>query len=618
MNFKKDISYWTVWLSIAVITYFHFTNPRLKNGYFTNEISWDITTYYLYLPFTFIYHDIGIRNHEVIDKIWDKYKPSSTQYQIYKLENGNWTINYTAGFAILHAPFFFIGHLWALNSHYPADGFSFPYQFCVANGVMLYIFLGLFMIRKVLLRLISPVITALTLILLLFGTNYFSEAYNGYLQPHAILFTGYAILLFYTIKWHETPHKKYIIIAGFVMGLMVLARPSEIVCIFIPMFWNVYNKESFKQKLLLIRQYRSHFGLLLLAAFIPFIPQIIYWKVVTGQWLFFSYQHTEGFDFDSPHIINALFSFKSSLLIYSPIIIFPIIGIFLLKKYNKNIFLPVTVYLLANFYLLSSWPGWWNTRYFVESYAVMSIPFGFLLTDLSRRNLVVKITSSLIISFFFVLTLFQTWQFAKGIIPFQRMNFEYYKRIFFKTKVNSEDIKYQGVERSLGETEVFSSEKDYNKFTLAYFNFESINSVVIEPERLDSIHYLSPPYSYRLGQDDQYGLTYKIRYDQLVKPKNDHVWIRIKLNYLSEADIKDNPTCVVVEMPHKKYSLKYSGFGFDHYPSKTGEWNTVSFDYMTPYPYSEKDYIKIYVFHIGHKNLYIDNMQIDAYEPKPL
>src|SRR5664279_5384717 len=106
-------------------------------------------------------------------------------------------------------------------------------------------------------------------------------------------------------------------------------------------------------------------------------------------------RHTERFDFLHPHIMQVLFSFKKSLLVYTPIIIFPIIGLLLLRKNNKPIHVAILAYTLINFYLLSSWAAWWNggsfgMRYFTESYALMAIPFGYTLREIAQRNWFIK------------------------------------------------------------------------------------------------------------------------------------------------------------------------------------------------------------------------------------
>src|SRR6185369_14039698 len=506
---KKNKSFITTCLISILIIFCFFKNPRQKNNYFKAELQWDIFSYYMYLPYTFIYDDIKMRDPNVVHDIFKKYNLPGTYYQAYQLENGNWTPNYTMGFALLWAPFFFIGHTWAKAGGFPVDGWSMPYQFCIASGALIYILIGLFFLRKVLLKFFSDTLTSVVLLLIVLGTNYFHEAINDYLQPHAMMFTGYAALLYYTTRWHEELKRKYVMIAGLIMGIMILSRPSEILCVLIPLLWNVYDKESFRKKIELIKSNYSQFILLLAFAFIPFIPQILYWKYVTGSWIFFSYQNTEGFDFFKPHVLNVLFSFKKSWLVYTPIIIFPIIGILLLRKYNRNIFLPILIFFVANFYLLSSWAAWWNggsygMRYFVDSYPVMAIPFGYVLMDIYQRKWIVRIPLYLIMGFFVVLNLFQTWQYMVSIIPESRMTWPYYKKIFFKIHVPDEDRKLMEVERSYGETEEFKNVHEYHSRTVAYFDFDSLNSDFFDDSKNDTTHRLSGMHSYRMTGDDEW------------------------------------------------------------------------------------------------------------------
>lgn len=135
-------------------------------------------------------------------------------------------------------------------------------------------------------------------------------------------------------------------------------------------------------------------------------PQFIYWAKVTGSPIFFSYQRTEGFDFLKPHILNVLFSFKKSLLIYTPVLIFTIIALVRMRKYNKQLQPAIVLYALLNFYLLASWAAWWNggsfgMRYFSESYAVMALPLGYLLNEIRARKLWLKGITFLSISFLY-------------------------------------------------------------------------------------------------------------------------------------------------------------------------------------------------------------------------
>ena len=621
MQLIKSKSFITTTLLALLIAVCFFKNPRQNNAYYKGEFQWDVFSYYMYLPYAFIYDDVKMRDPNIVHEIFKKYNIPGTYYQAYQLENGNWTPNYTMGFALLWSPFFFIGHSWAKAGGYPVDGWSVPYQFSVACGALLYILIGLFFLRKVLLTFFSENISTLVLGLLVLGTNYFHEAFNDYLQPHAMIFSGYAVLLYYTIRWHEEQKIKYVMIAGLVMGFMILSRPSEILCIIIPVLWNVYNKESLVKKIALVRSNYPHIIFFLIAAFLPFIPQIIYWKYVTDAWIFFSYRNTEGFDFLSPHVFKVLFSFKKSWLVYTPMILFPIIGVFLMRKYNRTIYLPILIFFLANFYLLSSWAAWWNggsfgMRYFVDSYPVMAIPFGYVLADIGKRKWFIKGMLAILITFFVVLNLFQTWQYMVSIIPESRMTWAYYKKIFFKINVPDEDRKLMEVERYFGYNEEFKNPEEYTSSTIANYNFDSVNSDVDQKIKQDGNYCLSEPYSCRMTGEDEWGPHFKIQYDQLVPENKDHAWLRVTVNYFSEQDIKDNPASIVINMPHKKYNLKYRAIDFEKHPSQKGQWNKLVVDYMTPYPYSEKDHFDIYIWHRGKGDLYLDDFRIEAFLKK--
>lgn len=618
-NRNSNISFFVMIFIMMLIIIGHFTQPKLKQDFFTRELGYDVTSYYLYLPMTFIYHDPGFENKAIIDSIFEKYKPSPTFYQTLELPNGRRVPNYTCGFAYAYAPFFLIGHLWAKSSSFPADGFSFPYQFAIATGILFYLLAGWIFLRRFLLFLFTDQTTAIVMLIIGTATNYFAESIGNYLQPHAMLFSGYALLLYLTYKWHEKQKLKYLIPAGIVMGWMILSRPSDIVCIFIPLLWNISDKITFQQKLQLLRINARQLVWMMVAAFMVFIPQFLYWKHVTGQFIFFSYKNTEGFDFLKPHILNVLFSFKKSLFVYTPVLIFVVAGIFGLKRYFPAYRLSIIVYALVNFYFLASWAAWWNggsfgMRYFVQSYAVMTIPMGCAVDYIRNSRIWVKIMSVSAIFIFTLLNLFQIWQFMHWIIPDDRMTFAYYKRIFLKTSVNDDDRKLAEVERSFAATESFSNEQDYRHFTLAHYDFDSINSSVIDPSKLDTGTVHSLNYSCKLSNENPYYPTFKIKYRNLVPRDRDHVWLKVNLWYFSTGDIRENQTSFVINMPHRKYNLKYRAFDFHKQPFVPGQWNHFTVEYMTPFPYSEDDEFEFYTWYHGKgEPVYIDDLNIEAY-----
>ena len=69
---KKRVSLIVVIFLSAIIVYFNFSFLPI------NALSWDVFGYYLYLPATFIYHDLGLKDVSIIHEIIEKYNNTAT------------------------------------------------------------------------------------------------------------------------------------------------------------------------------------------------------------------------------------------------------------------------------------------------------------------------------------------------------------------------------------------------------------------------------------------------------------------------------------------------------------------------------------------------------------
>ena len=281
----------------------------------------------------------------------------------------------------MYLPFFMIGHLVAIWSDYPIDGFSYPYQVAISWGSLLIAIIGLYFLRKNLKYFFEDTYVGTTLLLLVIGTNYLDySAING-AMTHNYLFTLYAILITLTIRFHKKPTKTKGTAIGFIVGLMALTRPTEIIACLIPLLWNIpsLNLKSLVNR---IQFFGKHY-LTLLAAIIVSITvgslQLLYWKYVSGNWLVYSYQE-QGFSWLNPHFYNGFFSYKAGWLVYTPLMLFSIIGFIFLWKNNKNIFWPLLSFFLLFTYITFAWDIWWyggslGQRAMVQSYLVLAFPF---------------------------------------------------------------------------------------------------------------------------------------------------------------------------------------------------------------------------------------------------
>jgi hypothetical protein len=619
---KKLFSSKAIAILIAILVFIvHFIFRKYNYLDFKNVLGWDVLAYYIYLPFTFIHGDPGISDQSIVQYIFDTYQPSGTFYQAYPLPNGNWSPMYTLGFAILYFPFFLLGHLWALMSDYPADGFSYPYQFAISNGVMLYIIGGIFIFRKFLLNFFSDAVTALTLLFMLLGTSFFHESVADECGPHAMMFAGFACILYLNQRWHARPKAKTAFLLGLVSGLCILARGSGIFIAIIPVLWQVYDKESLFRKVELIRTNWKQIliGLVGLGTF-PLV-QIIYWKFITGEFIFNTYQVTPGFDWLEPHFQKVFFSYKKGWLLYTPMIAFCILGLFFLAKKNKKIAFSVLTFFAINVYVISAWGTWWQggsfgSRYFVESYAILALPLGYFVQEV-RQKFLLKWAFYLLAFFFVFLNLFQTWQFNNFIFDGYSMTKEYYWKVFLKTTVSAEDRKYREIIRDFGPVDHFDNPQDYNHHTEGFLDFENANTLEVPDFMITDRFAKSAPNSCIIDPSWTYGPTFKIPYHELTD--REHAWIKVSFDYLSEFDIKESNANLVIEMDHNngQYIEKRRDWSLTNYAFKINEWNYFETNYLTPYPLSTKnDVFKIYVYAPGAKPLYIDNFKIEVYERK--
>ena len=474
------MNYKTGKISFFALLVIYVVNIYLRSVYMvSNPIRYDVFGYYLYLPFTFIYNDLGLQHKEVLDQLISQYNLTSGFYQAIVGPMGDWVMKYSMGMALYYSPGAFIGHLIALLSDYPADGFSEPYQWALIINSTLVAFLGLFILRKVLLNFFTDKIATVVLILIFFGTNYYVWGSTSAEMPHNYLFTMYALVLWLTIRWHNTYKTKYIIFLSVAIGTMALSRPTEIIAVLIPLLWNVYNKESLVKRIAL---FKSNWHQLLWFVMIMFfigLIQMIYWKIHSGRFIYFSYINPgEGFELLSPYTIKVLFSFRNGWLIYTPMMALAILGFYYMYKANIKIFAAIVLFFIINLYIISSWSCWWYAggfghRAFVQSYALMSLPLGYFIQYVYRKGITLKVIVSVILIFLISLNMFQAWQLKNSILNSNRMTFEYYINSFGTTKVDYNKVAAMCLIKRI-KYDSIPDKSNYEKSILNVYDFEHI------------------------------------------------------------------------------------------------------------------------------------------------
>ena len=430
---KKDV--WIIILLIIVSTYtiFNLKHWNKEKGI----IAWDVVSYYGYLPAAFIYGDVSLERPN------EKFDEYQHVFWVEKAGNGKKVFKTSMGMSIMYAPFFFASHFYSMVTESTASGFSPSYKFGVAMSSLFYLLIGFVFLRKLLQKYFSEKVIAYTLLFLGLGTNLYYYTVIAVGMPHVYLFSLLSVTAYYTMVWYENPKLKISILLGLLIGLMVLIRPTMLIVMLFPVLFKI---DSITERILFFKKHFVQVLSIFFFACLVWVPQIIYWKMITGDYLFYSYNN-EGFFFLDPQIVNSLFSFRKGWLLYTPIMFFGLVGLVILfKNKDKNrlaLVLPVVVY----FYVASCWWTWWfgggfGARTMIDIFPFLAFGLAYFIKKILTYS---KGYKTLIFTILFLLlgfNLFQTRQAHEGLIHHDSMTKEAYFAIMFKLQkqISREEI----------------------------------------------------------------------------------------------------------------------------------------------------------------------------------
>lgn len=603
-------------LLMAVLVMVAFASIRLAFPP-KNILSYDVFGYYLYLPATFIYDDPAIKDITWVKQVNEKYNGAPSLYQLAGTPENNFVIRFNAGISIMYAPFFFGGHAAAQLTDYDADGFSRPYQWAIIISGIFYTLAGVWFLRKALLISFGDTVTAFTLLFIFIGSNVFFFSTWGNDAPHIYIFTLYALILWLTALWHRMPKHRYAIALGITIGLTLITRPSEVFILLIPVFWGIWGPDSLRDKLLLIWKRRKDVMLILLFTGLMVLPQLIYWKMASGQWIYNSYDDPQsGLDFSHPRFGYVLFGFRKGLYIYSQMMLIATIGFYHLFKRKKEIFLAVLLFFLANVYLIASYSslvayGW---RAFVQVHAIMAIPLAcFLVWTLSQKK-PIRNTIIILLMLLLLLNLFKSWQTFRGIIDGYRMTKEYYLDSFFVIRPDKTNKDLLLVDRSNESIEVLKNEEKYHHKLFISEGFEE--SGRYDPQYLDTNFAFQGKYSFKLDAKNIYSKAIEFPFREITN--NYYAWLRVSVWIFKPGIPEEDESLLVVHFNYEGRPYKYRAVSFknQNIPFERGKWNKISMDYMTPEVRTLGDPVKIYVWHRGPGDIFIDDLTVEVFEPK--
>ena len=179
-------------------------------------ISSDAEGYFQYLPYFFIKGEM----HKL---------PYARE-----IFNGNTLNIYHVGVAILQLPFFLLAHAFASITSYPATGYSHLYSILLSASF--YGALASFFMLKVVSRHFSTLVSVVTILCLIFGTNliYYTSFEPGMSHIYSLFLMS--CFIYQVGVFLDRPTFRTGMFLGLTLGLITVVRPSNLLICAVPDF----------------------------------------------------------------------------------------------------------------------------------------------------------------------------------------------------------------------------------------------------------------------------------------------------------------------------------------------------------------------------------------------
>jgi hypothetical protein len=378
------MSAWNPWprAVFAVVLMAGFLSFLGHNGHILGTMlahNSDPRGYYQYLPAFFLDHDLRGMPY------------------VHVLPNGNGLSVFNMGAAYLMAPFFLVAHGLALAGFAPADGQGWPYAVAVGLAAAVYAAWGCAFLVQVMADRFGRLHAAVAVLLLFGCTNLYHYTAMEPGMSHVYSFFLFAVLVRCTVRMHEFPDGRTLILLALTLSMIVLVRPSNGIVLLFPLLFLATDLRSLRQRLAAWTEHRRALAIAVAVAIAPWLPQLYYWKQITGSPLVFTYGTMgQGFQWLRPHLADVLWHPWNGWFLYTPFMLPVMAALLWMAVRRVEGARAVLVLWLLAWYIIASWWCWWlggafGHRGFVEYMALLAWPTAWLVQRIAAAKKAVHV-----------------------------------------------------------------------------------------------------------------------------------------------------------------------------------------------------------------------------------
>lgn len=302
--------------------------------------------------------------------------------------------HFSVGPAILWAPFLVVAHAGVLvydrfGGRTPADGFSKPYIVAMALGTAVYGFLAL-MISFVLARkYFSERCAFLATLGIWFASSLPVYMYFNPSWSHAHSAFTVALFLWYWIRTRGSRTWLQWAVLGAIGGLMLDTYYVSGVLLLMPVLESLGGYWKAHRDVRIPAIARLFFGDVIFGAALvaAFLPTLVTKRIIYGSYMKSGYEHL--WIWTSPWFLKLLFSADHGLFSWTPILIAAVAGLYLLRRYDRELALYSILIFVAVLYTIGCYQDWdgessFGNRYFIELTPIFVLGLAALFGQLER------------------------------------------------------------------------------------------------------------------------------------------------------------------------------------------------------------------------------------------
>ena len=283
--------------------------------------------------------------------------------------------HFAVGPAILWSPFLLVAHAGVLlcnrlGGHVAADGYSRPYRVAMALGTASYGFIALLISFALARKYVAEGWAFLATVGIWFGSSLPVYMYFNPSWSHAHSAFAVALFLWYWMRTRNARTWLQWVILGALGGLMIDIYYLNGILLLLPLFESLagyeaaFHNASRREASQLLLDNVGFSG----AVLASLLPTLIAKKIIYGNYLQTGYEHL--WVWSSPAFFKVCFSANHGLFSWTPLIFFSIVGLFVLRKYDRNLGLYSIAIFFAFLYVIGCYKDWdgissYGNRFFV-------------------------------------------------------------------------------------------------------------------------------------------------------------------------------------------------------------------------------------------------------------